>query len=100
CKCIHAADMCIKKISRVSRISADFCIEIDAATFETACFENDQHRFCKFIDIIWKLVGIPAILIISAVCVHASENISICSNLKFVRESMAGKCGMIYFYIQ
>ena len=31
-----------------------------------------QHCFCQFIDVVWKLIGIPSILVVATIGIHAS----------------------------
>ena len=92
--------MCIEKICRISAVAADLGIEINTTTFKAACFQEYQHYLCQFIDVVWELIGIPAILVITAIGIHASKQTCVCSHLYFVLESMPGKRCMIYFKIQ
>src|SRR5690349_6692564 len=96
---IHTTDVRIEKILHVGRVPPEFSVEINTAACKAPSFQNDQHRFCKLVDIIRELVSIPSVLIVTAVCIHASQYACVCRYLQFVRESMTGECSVVYFEV-
>src|SRR5690554_2185239 len=72
-KYIHTRDVSNKDIFQIGRVSAGFGIEVNTSCFEATSFQNHQHSLYSLIDIDGELVGIPTILVITAVGIDRAK---------------------------
>ena len=70
---VHACNVSDEHVFEVGRIPADLRVEVRSTGRETAHIEDDEESFGQLIDVRRELVGIPAVLVVAAVCVDASE---------------------------
>ena len=56
---IHATDVRVEQIHRFKTFTADLGVEVEAARFEPAHAEHDEHDLCREIDVDGELVGVP-----------------------------------------
>src|SRR5690606_31034329 len=90
----------MENVCQVGRISSGLRVEVDSASPEPSGLQDHQHCFGKLIEIIGELVGIPAILVVAAVGVDASQQPGISSHLQFVLEGMLRQRGVIHLDVQ
>src|SRR5690554_7292661 len=98
-KYIHTRDVSNKDIFQVGRVSAGFGIEVNTSGFEATSFQNHQHSLYSLIDIDGELVGIPTILVITAVGIDRAKQSGIGSHLQFMLEGMVGQSRMVHLNV-
>ncbi|MCY1376652.1 hypothetical protein D9M69_641610 [compost metagenome] len=91
--------MCIKKILLICRISSYFGIKVNTSALETAGLQDDQHRFCQLIDIVRKLIGVPAVLVISAVGINRAQHSRVNGHLKLMLKGVSGQGGVVHLQV-
>lgn len=77
-------------IVQVCRVTTSLCVEVRTPGCQTATLKDDQPCLSQFVNIHRELVGIPAILIVAAVCIDTAQHAGIHSSLQFVFECMSG----------
>src|SRR6516225_70741 len=92
--------MCMKNVLQVGGIPSCLGIKIYSTPAKSACLKYDKHGLHQVIEVNGELIGIPAVLGITPVGINASQQAGVRGYLQFVLEGMAGKSGVIHFYVQ
>src|SRR4051812_2035413 len=92
--------MCVEDIFQVSRITACFRIEVHTTAAESTCFQDYQHSFYHIVQVHRELIGIPAVLLVTTVCIDTTQEAIVGSYLQLVLEGMASQRCVVHFDVQ
>ena len=89
----------MEEVAAVEALAAQLGVEVEPAGAEPASTQDLVHRERQLLHRVRELVGVPAVLVIAAVRIHAAQYTGIGSYLQFMLESMTGKSCVVYFNI-
>ncbi len=86
---VHRGDVGDEEVFGVGRVAARLGVEVRAAALETAAAHDDHHGLHHFIEVDGELVGVPAVLVVTAVGVDGAQHARVDGALQFVLEGVA-----------
>ena len=97
---VHAADVGVEEVFWFEAFAADLGVEVEAAGFEAAHFEDLDHDVGGHVDIDGELVGVPADEFVTGIGVDAAEGIGGGGDGEFVLDGVSGEGGVIGFDVE
>ena len=93
---VHRADVGDEDVLRVGGRAAELGVEVGAAVLEAAVADDLDHGLGEIVRVHRELVGIPAVLGVTAVGVDGAEEAVVDRHGELVLEGVAGEGGVVH----